>query len=184
MTNEFATADELLEFLATMGATDSGEAVGFTELDHGLQCAAELAAAHPDDVELQVAGLVHDVAHTMVSDDPVGAAIDRHGEVGAAAVRALLGDRVADLVAAHVPAKRYLVATDPEYGAGLSAVSVASLAEQGGSMTADEATAFEALDGFDDAVELRRADDRAKVVGRVVPGLSAWAPVVRSVAAR
>jgi len=184
MTITFTTADELLAFLATMGETDSDEAVGFTELDHGLQCAADLAANHPDDAELLVAGLVHDVAHTMVPDDGDHARIDRHGEVGASAVRTLLGDRVADLVAAHVPAKRYLVLADPDYAATLSAVSVASLVEQGGAMTPAEAEAFEALACFADAVELRRADDRAKVVGRVVPDLSSWAPVVRSVATR
>ena len=184
MTFEFTSADELLAFLATMGRTESAEAVGFTELDHGLQCAAELAETNPDDLELQVAGLLHDVAHTLAPHDADRPDLDRHGEVGAAALRELLGDRVADLVEAHVPAKRYLVVTDPAYGATLSSVSVASLAEQGGPMTPDEVVAFEALDCFADAVVLRQADDRAKVVGRVVPDLSAWEPAVRAQAAR
>ena len=61
----FASIDDLIDFLAGLAHVPSVEAEGFSELDHGLQCAAELAEAAPGDVELQVAGLVHDVAHTL-----------------------------------------------------------------------------------------------------------------------
>ena len=38
-------------------------------LDHGLQTAAVLRATHPDDLELQVAGLVHDLGHILPPRD-------------------------------------------------------------------------------------------------------------------
>src|SRR2546430_3711365 len=79
-------------------------------LDHGLQCAAVLASQFPDDEELQVAGLVHDVGHRIAPG-----ASARHGVIAAEAVRELLGPRVAALVELHVPAKRYLVTVDPSY---------------------------------------------------------------------
>src|SRR5215510_13579646 len=99
----FRAADELIEHLELLGTTASVEASGLTELDHGLQCAALLCQRHPNDVELQIAGLVHDLAHPW--DGP---GQPRHAALGARAVRALLGSRIADLIAGHVPAKRYL----------------------------------------------------------------------------
>jgi predicted HD phosphohydrolase len=167
------TLADLLELLRSLGSVPSPEADGFTELDHGLQCAHELSLTHPDDDALQVAGLVHDIGHRFGDDEA-------HGRAGAAVVRAALGPRVAGLVEAHVTAKRYLVATDPAYA--LSPVSVATLSEQGGALTPDEARAFEASPWFTDAVALRHADDAAKVAGRVVRPLDQWEAVVARVA--
>ena len=39
-------------------------------LAHSLQCAALLAERHPDDRELQLAGLVHDVGWILSPDGP------------------------------------------------------------------------------------------------------------------
>ncbi|MEU3029772.1 HD domain-containing protein [Streptomyces incarnatus] len=77
-------------------------------LDHGLQVAALLAVSRPDDEEAQAAGLVHDIGHHLVPGGEAG-----HGGHAATAVEGLLGPRVARLVALHIPAKRYLAATDP-----------------------------------------------------------------------
>jgi predicted HD phosphohydrolase len=164
MTEAVTTVDELVELLRRLATVDT-EGAGFSELEHGLQCAAILEAEKPDDVELQVAGLVHDVGHQF--GDDAG-----HGDAGAAAVRGLLGDRVADLVAEHIPAKRYLVATDPSYRELLSPASVLTLAAQGGASDARPS---------DGALTLRRADDRAKEPGRLVPGLDHWVPMIRKV---
>ena len=150
-------------------------------LQHGLQCAHVLAQREPDDVELQVAGLVHDLGHVAVPDDPTAPVA--HGEIGAAYVRTLLGDRVAQLTALHVPAKRYLVATDPAYARRLSDGSTVSLAMQGGTMSKEEVEAFEANPHGADAANLRRADEAAKVIGRTVPNLDAWVSAVEAVAA-
>ena len=117
----------------------------------------------------------------MVPNDPTAPVA--HGEIGAAFVRILLGDRVAQLTALHVPAKRYLVATDPAYGRRLSDGSTVSLAMQGGAMTPEEVKAFEANPHGVDAASLRRADEAAKVIGRTVPDLDAWVSALESVAA-
>jgi len=146
----------------------------FTHLDHALQTAAVLRHRAPDDPELAVAGLVHDIGHLLPG---VGDA--EHAEAGAAAVRAALGERVAGLVGLHVEAKRYLVARQATYTGELAADSVASLALQGGPMTSDEQETFERLPQADDALMLRRADESGKVDGLVVPGLDEWMQTVR-----
>ncbi len=60
-------------------------------------------------------------------------------------------------------AKRYLVATDAEYRAKLSASSERSLVAQGGALDAAGAAAFERMPWASDAIALRRWDDAAKL---------------------
>ena len=170
----FATIDDLEAFLWRIADAASDEP-GLGELEHGLQCAAVLRGAAPADVELHVAGLVHDI----------GAALGHvrdHGAAGADAVRPLLGARVAELVRLHVDAKRFLVTRDPAYRAGLSPVSIASLEAQGGDMSAAEFAEFQGSPVHQDAIRLREADDLAKVPGRPTPGLETWLPALRHVA--
>ena len=171
----FRSVDELLGVLDDPVVAD--EVV--TALAHHLQCAALLAQDAPDDVELQVAGLVHDVASSMVPR-PSG----DHAAIGAELVRPLLGDRVADLVGGHVEAKRYLVTVDPGYRALLSDGSTTTLSLQGEDLSPAELDAFERAPLRDDWVTLRRADDRAKVVGASVPGLDHWRATLDGVASR
>lgn len=167
--------DELCALLLDGAWRDDEERLDL--LAHGLQCAELLAARAPDDVELQVAGLVHDVG-TVV--DPHS--MDTHAGRGGALVAPLLGPRVGRLVARHADAKRYLVATDPAYRSRLSARSIETLVEQGGVMTEREAAAFATIDDLDSVLALRRADDDAKVPGRVVAGLDTWRPILDRVA--
>ena len=117
--------------------------------------------------------------------DPGGKrrSLSGHCEVGARLVEPSLGARVAALVEGHVPAKRYLVAVDPGYSALWSADSVRTLAIQGGALSPEEITAWEARPHWRESVELRRADDRAKTPGRVVPALEYWIPRLQAVAA-
>ncbi len=171
------TLPELLDLLASMASDPSEETAGLSELDHGLQCAFELARTRPDDPELQLAGLVHDIGHRFGPDED-------HGRLGAERVRGLLGDRVAGLVEAHVPAKRYLVATDASYRSRLSPESTRTLTVQGGALNADELSSFSAGPYAAAAVALRRADDAAKVPGATVATLDSWVPMLRDVAAR
>jgi predicted HD phosphohydrolase len=173
-----ATVDELFEVLASCegffdSLGDDGDPIPI--LDHSLQCAALLADSNDD--ELIVAGLVHDIGHRLLPEHA-----REHGVVAADAVRDLLGARVAALVELHVPAKRYLVTTDPSYAAGLSHGSTVSLAHQGGLLADDERAALEARPELHDALTLRRADEGAKVVGAVVPGLDHWRPVAERIA--
>lgn len=172
----FTSLSALEAHLALMAVTPSEEAPGLTELDHGLQCAAELKLSAPEDEALQVAGLVHDVGHGLSH-------IRTHADTGEEAVRAVLGERIAALVGLHVDAKRYLVTTDPDYRGKLSPTSIKTLALQGGDMTPDEVAAFEARPHWREGLLLRRADEAAKTVGRDVPGLETWLPILRAQAA-
>ena len=105
--------DDLFEWLARCDGRDGGDPVDI--LAHSLQCADRLAEMAPDDVELQLAGLTHDVGHIVPGAHD---ADDLHGELGGRLVGTVLGSGVARLVELHVPAKRYLVATDPTYAGG------------------------------------------------------------------
>jgi predicted HD phosphohydrolase len=175
----FASVDDLVAHLEQLAAMPSIDIDGGSELDHGLQCAALLERARPDDDELHVAGLIHDLAHPW--DGP---GQPRHAAMGAAAVKSLLGERVAALVRGHVPAKRYLVAVNPDYFALLSPDSVMTLGEQGGAMTPAEVRGFEEQAHWEAMVELRMADEGSKVPGANVPGLDHWVGAIRAVAER
>jgi predicted HD phosphohydrolase len=155
------TPDVVLALLESgAGRFSDGEPVD--ERDHALQCALLAATAGADD-ELVVAAALHDIgSHPDVRARFPGAP---HEEAGAAFAQELFGERVAWLIAQHVPAKRYLVATDPAYAATLSDASVRSLARQGGAMSSDEAAEFEAQPWCADAARLRQWDDLAKVPG-------------------
>jgi predicted HD phosphohydrolase len=179
MTHSFTSVVEVLEHLKDLATMPCAENRHMTELDHGLQTADLLRHAAPDDIELQVAGLLHDLAHPWdIAGQP------DHARIGAGAVAGLLGERVAALILGHVPAKRYLVATHEEYRDLLSPDSVLTLAAQGGPMSPDEITAFETEDDWLAMLKLRIADDSAKVPGAQVPPLMHWEPLIHSVAAR
>lgn len=175
----FRNAEEIIEHLRRLADLGSVEGESFTELDHGLQTAAILRDVAPEDVELQIAGLVHDLAHPW--DGP---GQPRHASMGAIAVRDVLGDRVADLILSHVPAKRYLVATHDEYASILSPDSVMTLAAQGGPMNANEIADFQRNDDLQAMVDLRIADDGAKIPGKVVPALATYENAIRELASR
>lgn len=168
--------DTLFAVLAGSVVHDDEESVDL--LAHALQCAAQLRASAPDDVELQVAGLVHDIGTALVPDDP-----EAHARLGGAAVRELLGPRVARLVAGHAEAKRYLVAVDASYRNALSDRSVETLAAQGGPLDERAVAAFVKGRDAEALVALRYADDAAKVPDAVVAGLESWRPVVAGLVA-
>jgi predicted HD phosphohydrolase len=150
---------------------------GLTILHHGLQCAASLRLAEPDDHELHLAGLLHDVGHLLAPGRE-----DLHGAAGAAFVRPVLGDRVAALIEAHVPAKRYLVTVDGGYRSQLSSGSIRTLMVQGDAMSDDEVEAFRAAPHAEAAVRLRRADEAAKDPTAEVADLAAWLPTLAAAA--
>ena len=159
------SVDEIVAVLAAGADRPLGPGVPVSQLDHALQTAALLEHLHPGDDELAVAGLVHDIGHWLP-----GGTDETHATDAARAVRQALGERVAAMVGLHVEAKRYLVATEGDYGGVLTSDSVVSLGRQGGAMSEDEAAAFVALPRAADAVTLRRADDSGKVEGLAVAG--------------
>jgi phosphonate degradation associated HDIG domain protein len=139
-------------------------------LAHALQCAqlAEWAHAEPT---LVAAALLHDIGHFSDGDLSDDLTDDRHEVRPLPLLREHFGMAVAEPVRLHVDAKRYLVATLPEYAASLSPASVHSLALQGGPMSTQEVEDFDALPYARQAVALRRWDDLAKVPGKTTPSL-------------
>ena len=151
------TVDELREILDDMaGLPYGGEVVD--QRTHALQCAGHAIDAGSEP-ELVTAALLHDVGRVpRVRRAHPGP----HEEAGAAWCAAHTTERIAWLVGAHVPAKRYLVATDPAYAATLSPASVASLRVQGGAYDDAEAAEFARHPWAADALALRAWDEAAK----------------------
>ena len=167
-----SAADEILALYAARGATAYfGERVSMSE--HALQAAhfARLAGAADT---LVLAALLHDIGHLIepAPDELEDWTSDaHHEELGARWLALRFPREVSEPVRLHVPAKRYLCATDPAYRALLSPASVHTLALQGGAMSAAEVARFQAEPFAGDAVRVRRWDDQGKVAGLVTPGL-------------
>ena len=176
-------ADALFERLrAAADEPYIGEPV--SQLSHALQC-AELASAAEADPDLIVAALFHDIGHLCGDDEGAepmpGLGVARHEAIGARVLRAAgFSENAAWLVEHHVAAKRYLVATRPEYAAKLSAASRATLVLQGGPMSEAEVAAFEREPRFRDALRLRAWDERAKDPSWSGPPLAAYRALVRT----
>ena len=144
------------------------------QLQHALQCAWLAHNGHGDD-GFVIACLLHDIARSpAVARVRYDGPRAHHGEQAARWLAPRVGERVAWLAEQHVPAKRYLVATDPEYRAQLSEVSAHTLQMQGGAMSADEIESFRRSPDWELAVSLRRIADFGKVVGLEVPELEAY----------
>lgn len=143
--------DETADVLRSLRGVWDEESVD--ELDHALQSAARAIADHADD-ELALAAALHDLAHS-----PLFGGAGAHDAFARDWLTPRFGERVGWLAGAHVAAKRYLVATEPGYGGGLSETSLLSLHAQGGASVDDE---FVTHPWWSDALRLRRYDDGAK----------------------
>jgi phosphonate degradation associated HDIG domain protein len=159
-----------------------GESVSMTE--HALQAAyfAGIAAAPPG---LIVAALLHDVGHLVesVPDDLADWTVDaHHEEIGSRWLAKRFRPEVSEPVRLHVPAKRYLLATDSAYFAKLSPASVVTLKLQGGPMAAHEVAQFETEPYYKDAVRVRQWDDQGKVAGLKTPGLGEYRALLEKLA--
>jgi gamma-butyrobetaine dioxygenase len=164
------------------GSLYFGEQV--TETEHALQ-AAYLAEQAGASNELIAGALLHDIGHLLhgLGEDVAQHGIDgKHEDVGSAWLQRWFPVAVLDCVRLHVDAKRYLTATEPGYLADLSEASRQSLALQGGPFTPEEVLAFEAREpNYLAALQVRRWDDEAKVVGLQVPPVEHYRPVLESV---
>jgi phosphonate degradation associated HDIG domain protein len=158
-----AGVDTIAELFANQGAGEYlGEAV--TQAEHMLQAGA-LAEAAGLSSALVAAALLHDVGHFqgLVTGRDLMRGIDNHhSDTGADWLGQWFGPDVSEPVRLHVAAKRYLCAVEPTYFAELSAASVHTLRVQGGPMSANEVTSFEAGGYAEQAVALRRCDEDAK----------------------
>jgi phosphonate degradation associated HDIG domain protein len=159
-----------------------GESVSM--LEHALQ-AAHFAREDGAPPQLIVAALLHDVGHLLedVPDDIAQWTQDAHHEaVGGAWLARRFGEAVSDPVRLHVPAKRYLCATDATYLQQLSPASVITLQLQGGPMSAAEMATFEAEPAYREAVRVRLCDDRGKVAGLQTASLASYRPLIEGLA--
>ncbi|MGF1629018.1 MAG: HD domain-containing protein [Kiloniellaceae bacterium] len=178
------SADTIVDFIADIFARRGAESYlgePVTMSQHMLQAAllAEQAAAGE---ALIAAALLHDIGH-YTSEFPPDAqdqGIDnRHNEAGAAVLAPYFPPGVTECIRHHVPAKRYLCATDPDYFARLSPASVLTLKLQGGPMDAAEVADFRRLPNLADVLRVRIWDDEAKVPGRQTPPFAHYAPLLR-----
>lgn len=176
MTN---VADELLSIYAAHGAgAYYGESVTMTE--HSLQ-AAYFARAHGAPDSLVLASLLHDIGHLIepapedIADWQHDAA---HEKSGSRWLAAHFGPEVSEPVRLHVPAKRYLCATDPAYMQQLSAASVTTLKLQGGPMSEAERRAFESEPHWREAVLLRQFDDQGKIRNFTTPPFESYRALI------
>lgn len=148
------------------------------QLQHALQTAQQARDNRRDDVMI-AAALLHDIGRAAAVLDHYGNGV--HEEIGAMFCAEHISERAAYLVGQHVPAKRYLVATQPTYADTLSPASVRSLARQGGPMTAEEVAEFRAHEFHEDAAQLRHWDDRAKDPDAITDDLSSYVSVLQRV---
>ena len=149
----------------------SGE--GVTQLEHALQC-AELAEREHASAELITAAFLHDLGHllNLQGDSPTQRGIDdQHQYFAIPFVRALFRPAVVEAIRLHVDAKRALCSLEPDYYEALSEDSKRSLTLQGGIFSREETDAFMAKPSAENAIRVRRWDDRAKVAGATTPAI-------------
>jgi phosphonate degradation associated HDIG domain protein len=175
--------DEIIRIFGERGAAAYfGESVSMTE--HALQAAA-CARAEGAPPALIVAALLHDIGH-LIEEVPADIAdwtVDAcHEKVGSRWLAQRFAPQVSEPVRLHVPAKRYLCATDDHYFAKLSAASVITLKLQGGPMSAYEVAQFETELFHADAVRVRRWDDEGKSAGRATPGIDDYRGMIEALA--
>lgn len=181
--NSAASIDSIVLLYSTWGNEKYDEEI--TQLAHALQCAA-LAHHEGANDELIASALLHDIGHLFELQRHNGPNYDtdlRHETTGSEFLSELFPSSVTVPIALHVEAKRYLAANEPGYFDALSLGSKRSLDVQGGPMSPQESADFVARDGSDRAVQLRRWDDRGKVVDLEVRNLEFWIPLLNRVAA-
>jgi predicted HD phosphohydrolase len=169
--------DQIERLYATRGWRNYGE--GVTQLEHAVQCAA-LAQAQEAAPSLIAAALLHDIGHLFEVEEDAAERDTCHEIAGAQALKDLFGVAVRGPIALHVAAKRYLCFKEADYFQTLSSASLASLVLQGGPFGIREATAFERLPFWREAVAVRRFDDmgkREELSGRTFVD---FAPLLRS----
>jgi phosphonate degradation associated HDIG domain protein len=160
------------------GMAYSGEPV--TQLEHALQSGALAEEGGAGD-ELVAAAFLHDLGHllNLQGETPTERGIDDlHQYFALPFLRPVLSDAVLEPIRLHVDAKRCLCAIDETYFGQLSADSVRSLELQGGIFNKEEAEAFLQKPYAEDALRLRKWDDRAKEANRVTPDLDHYLGVV------
>ena len=161
-----------------------GEQVSMSE--HMLQ-GAVLAEAEGAPEELVAAALLHDIGHYTSEFGPMSLGDERdnyHEESGAMVLAPFFPSVITECVRLHVPAKRYLCATDKGYHDRLSEASKHTLMLQGGPMSVEEVKDFESNPYHREAVRVRIWDDEGKKPGVVTPEFRHYVPLLQRVVER
>ena len=161
-----------------------GEAVTMSQ--HMLQ-GAVLAERDGAPEELVAAALLHDIGHYTSEFGPLSLGDVRdnyHEEAGAAVLAPFFPAVITECVRLHVPAKRYLCATDAGYYHRLSEASKHTLSLQGGPMSEAEVAAFETNPHYREAVRVRIWDDGGKDPAMVTPPFRHYMPLLQRVVDR
>ncbi|MET0245035.1 MAG: HDIG domain-containing metalloprotein [Flavitalea sp.] len=153
--------DEIFSLYEKYGNEEYGE--GVTQMMHMVQ-AGNLAREGGLDVEMVLASFFHDIGHLLEhGSDMDGFGKKDHDRLGHDyLIQKGFSERVALLVASHVPAKRYLTAIDKDYYDNLSHASRTTLGFQGGPMTTEEVAAYQKDPLLDEYIQVRTWDDLAK----------------------
>ena len=164
--------DALFAYMEEKGQSHYDEVV--TQLEHALQCANQARLTGADPIQVASA-LLHDLGHFLIDEHnkEVDFLADDflHEEVGAEYLEPFFIEAVTQPVKLHVPAKRYICTAEAAYYDGLSLASKRSFQLQGGFMSDEERREFERNPYWQQAVQLRKWDDLAKVQGLETPGL-------------
>jgi len=157
-------SDEIIALFNKYGSEDyDGEPISQTS--HMIQCA--MLAMGDGEIELTIGAFLHDIGHLLKHEqqtESMGSfGVVNHEGIGAAYLRERgFSDRICAIVANHVAAKRYLVATDEMYAAKLSPASRETLKWQGGPMNEKKVKTFKNHSFFDDIIKVRLWDEKAK----------------------
>ena len=171
----------LFDYMERRGQSFYDESV--TQLEHACQCANQ-ARLHDGSTTQVASALLHDLGHFLL--DEHNAENDfleedqNHEEIGANYLEPFFPEVVTTPIRLHVPAKRYLCTTDASYYDDLSEASKRSFRLQGGGMSNEEQAAFECIPHYQDALQLRRWDDLAKVKGLEIPAINTYREIVQA----
>ena len=171
----------LLDYMERRGQSFYDESV--TQLEHACQCANQ-AQLYGGSTTQVASALLHDMGHFLLDEhNAENDFLDEdqnHEEIGADYLEPFFPEVVTTPIRLHVPAKRYLCTTDASYYEGLSEASKRSFRLQGGVMSDEEQAAFERIPHYQDALQLRRWDDLAKVRGLETPAIDTYREIVQA----
>lgn len=157
-------SDEIIALYNKYGSEDyDGEPI--SQASHMIQCA--ILAMGEGEPELTIGAFLHDIGHLLKHEqntESMGSfGVVNHEGIGAAYLQERgFSDKICAIVANHVAAKRYLVATDEMYAAKLSPASRETLKWQGGLMNEKEVKTFKNHSYFEDIIKVRLWDEKAK----------------------
>jgi [1-hydroxy-2-(trimethylamino)ethyl]phosphonate dioxygenase len=180
--NGTAILDWIVQLFRARGdAAYIGEPVSQTE--HALQAAWAAEKAQAGNAAV-AAALLHDIGHLLhhlPEDCAEHGMDDSHEALGARWVGRFFRPEVSEPIRLHVPAKRYLCATEPGYLERLSPASVLSLKLQGGPFSKAQVDQFQQNPYAAAALALRRWDEEAKIAGLWTPDLAHFCPYLEAV---